>query len=54
MLIQPPSFLMTNSGNSKIMVYEDKLCKEVYGATMPTVFSAYDMARLYLRTIISA
>ena len=51
LIIQLP---MTKSGSTKIVVFVDRLSKMVHFAAVSTVFSAYDMARLYLRTIIRA
>ena len=46
---------MTKSGNTKAVVFVDRLSKMmVHFAAVPTNSSAYDMARLYLHTIIRA
>ena len=44
----------TKAVNTKIVVFVDRLSKMVYFAAVPTAFSAYDMARLYLHTVIRA
>ncbi|KAL0040516.1 hypothetical protein WJX77_009489 [Trebouxia sp. C0004] len=43
---------MTKSGNTKIVVFVDRLSRMVHFAAVPAAFSAYDMASLHLRTII--
>ena len=45
---------MTQAGNTRIVVFIDRFSKMVHVAAVPTDFSAYDMARRYLRTIIRA
>ncbi len=44
----------TKTVNTKIVVFVDRLSKMVHVAAVPTAFSAYDMARLYLHTVIRA
>ena len=41
---------MTKSGNTKIVVFVDRFSKMVHFAAVPTAFSAYDIARLYMHT----
>ena len=45
---------MTTSGNTQIVVFVDRLSKMVHFAAVPTAFTAFGMARLYVHTIIRA
>ena len=41
----------TKSGNTKIVVFVDRLSKMVHLAATPTAFSAHDMAKLYIHAV---